>query len=64
MLALPEGCHFRPRCPHAFERCKEVPALEARDPEATGRLDRCWLDPERKRSLRQVGDRIGLEVPA
>ena len=23
LLALPEGCHFRPRCPHAFDRCTE-----------------------------------------
>ena len=27
-LAPPPGCHFHPRCPHAFERCRvEVPAL-------------------------------------
>src|SRR5262249_843235 len=27
-LAPPTGCHFHPRCPHAFERCRaEVPAL-------------------------------------
>ena len=64
LLSLPEGCHFQPRCPHAFERCKEVPPLTERDREGSGHTDRCWLDPERKRSLRQVGDRIGLEVPA
>jgi oligopeptide/dipeptide ABC transporter ATP-binding protein len=64
LLALPEGCHFQARCPHAFERCKEVPPLEERDREGSGHADRCWLDPERKRSLRQVGDRIGLEAPA
>ena len=22
----PQGCHFRPRCPHAFDECAEVPA--------------------------------------
>src|SRR5262249_30203126 len=27
-LAPPAGCHFHPRCPHAFQRCRsEVPAL-------------------------------------
>ena len=26
----PEGCHFRPRCPHEFGKCAEVPPLEAR----------------------------------
>ena len=56
----PEGCHFRPRCPHAFEKCPEVPALAARLPDVRGHLDRCWLEPDRKRSLRQVGDQIGL----
>ncbi|MEA2157767.1 MAG: peptide/nickel transport system ATP-binding protein [Solirubrobacteraceae bacterium] len=56
----PEGCHFRPRCPHAFDRCTEVPNLTARLPDAPGHLDRCWLEPERKRELRMVGDRIGL----
>jgi peptide/nickel transport system ATP-binding protein len=29
-LAPPPGCHFHPRCPHAFERCgREVPKLKA-----------------------------------
>ena len=30
LIAPPEGCHFRPRCPHAFDQCTEVPPLEAR----------------------------------
>ena len=38
----PEGCHFRPRCPHAFSRCTEVPELAQRGGSA-GHLDRCWL---------------------
>jgi oligopeptide/dipeptide ABC transporter ATP-binding protein len=63
LLAPPAGCHFRPRCPHAFGRCGEVPPLEARVGDA--HADRCWLPPDRKRTLRVVeGDRIGLEVPA
>jgi len=63
LLSPPEGCHFRPRCPHAHERCKQVPRLEARLPEASAHLDRCWLSPEQKRSLREVEGRIGLEAP-
>ena len=57
---MPEGCHFRPRCPHEFEKCPRVPELAARLAEAPEHLDRCWLEPERKRKLRQVGGEIGL----
>jgi oligopeptide/dipeptide ABC transporter ATP-binding protein len=64
LINPPEGCHFRPRCPHAFEKCPQVPPLESRLPEAPGHLDRCWLEPDKKRSLRVVEDRIGLEEPA
>jgi oligopeptide/dipeptide ABC transporter ATP-binding protein len=60
LLRPPEGCHFRPRCPHEFDRCREVPPLAARVPEAPDHLDRCWLELEQKRRLRQVGDQIGL----
>ena len=37
--ALPVGCAFAPRCPHAYERCEVYP------PEfvvATGHTSRCW----------------------
>jgi len=63
LLAPPQGCHFRPRCPHAFDRCTEVPRLEARVGDS--HADRCWLSVEQKRNLRvlESGD-IGLEVPA
>jgi oligopeptide/dipeptide ABC transporter ATP-binding protein len=50
----PQGCHFRPRCPHEFERCPQVPALEARLPDSPGHLDRCWLEPAEKRERRPV----------
>jgi peptide/nickel transport system ATP-binding protein len=63
LLHPPQGCHFRPRCPHAFERCEQVPPLEARLPEAPAHLDRCWKSPEDKRVLREVEGGIGLEAP-
>jgi oligopeptide/dipeptide ABC transporter ATP-binding protein len=64
LISLPEGCSFRPRCPHAFDRCSELPPLEERIPER-GHCDRCWLAPEQKRSLRVVSSgEIGLQEPA
>jgi peptide/nickel transport system ATP-binding protein len=51
LIDAPAGCRFRPRCPHAFDRCTDEPGLEAR----TGHprhLDRCWLDVESKRAVR------------
>jgi peptide/nickel transport system ATP-binding protein/oligopeptide transport system ATP-binding protein len=62
LLAPPEGCHFRPRCPHEFEQCSQTPALEPRLPEAPGHCDRCWLTPDEKRKRREVEGRIGLET--
>jgi oligopeptide/dipeptide ABC transporter ATP-binding protein len=64
LLNPPEGCHFRPRCPHEFNQCLKVPPLKARIPEAPEHMDRCWLDPEQKRERREVEGRIGLEAPA
>ncbi len=64
LLSPPKGCHFRPRCPHEFAKCMEVPALEARTGDGS-HADRCWLAPEQKQVLRVMdnGD-IGLEMPA
>jgi peptide/nickel transport system ATP-binding protein len=56
LASPPHGCRFRPRCPHAFGRCGELPPLAAR----AGHPDRCWLTPDEKRAKRQVGGRIGL----
>jgi peptide/nickel transport system ATP-binding protein/oligopeptide transport system ATP-binding protein len=64
LLDLPAGCAFRPRCPHAFGRCTELPDLAARLPEAPDHRDRCWLSPEQKRELRGGEGRIGLEETA
>jgi oligopeptide/dipeptide ABC transporter ATP-binding protein len=61
LVNAPTGCHFRPRCPHAFEKCGEVPPLEAHLADAPEHLDRCWLDVSEKRTRRVVEDgRIGL----
>jgi oligopeptide/dipeptide ABC transporter ATP-binding protein len=51
LINLPHGCKFRPRCPHAFEKCEEEPPLENRV-EDRGHLDRCWLPVEDKRRVR------------
>jgi oligopeptide/dipeptide ABC transporter ATP-binding protein len=51
LINAPAGCKFRPRCPHAFEKCVEEPRLEQRV-ETPGHLDRCWLDVEYKRTHR------------
>jgi peptide/nickel transport system ATP-binding protein len=63
LLDTPKGCHFQPRCPHAFDKCDQVPALESRLSDAPGHLDRCWLAAERKRELRNVDGEIGLAAP-
>jgi ABC-type antimicrobial peptide transport system ATPase subunit len=60
MVKPPQGCHFRPRCPHAFERCQVVPDLITRIPGYGDHRDRCWLDVEHKRALREVDGQIGL----
>jgi oligopeptide/dipeptide ABC transporter ATP-binding protein len=53
LINLPEGCKFRPRCPHAFEKCYEEPELTNRV-DARNHLDRCWLSLEEKRKLRET----------
>ncbi len=63
LLDLPEGCPFRPRCPHEFSKCSQYPGLEARLADAPDHRDRCWLTPEEKREKRMVEGQIGLEAP-
>jgi oligopeptide/dipeptide ABC transporter ATP-binding protein len=51
LINLPQGCKFRPRCPHAFDRCVEEPELVNRVEEPR-HLDRCWLGVDEKRNVR------------
>jgi peptide/nickel transport system ATP-binding protein len=60
LMNPPAGCHFRPRCPHAFAKCTEVPELAARVEDAPAHLDRCWLTREQKGQLRVVDGQFGL----
>ena len=64
----PHGCHLRPRCPHEFADCVQVPALEARGnggPSTAEHTDRCWLPLERKLALREIAPgEIGLAAKA
>jgi oligopeptide/dipeptide ABC transporter ATP-binding protein len=53
LINAPAGCKFRTRCPQAFEKCTQEPALENRV-EVPGHLDRCWLDVEYKRAVRDA----------
>jgi peptide/nickel transport system ATP-binding protein len=50
----PEGCHFRPRCPHEFSECTKVPPLEGHIPGNPEHRDRCWLTLDEKRTKREV----------
>jgi oligopeptide/dipeptide ABC transporter ATP-binding protein len=51
LINLPRGCKFRPRCPHAFDKCMEEPDLVNRV-EEPGHVDRCWLSVQEKRAVR------------
>jgi peptide/nickel transport system ATP-binding protein len=56
-LAPPPGCHFHPRCPHAFARCREeAPALREIAP---GRISACHLN-----DIRQVNPATSWSPPA
>ena len=62
LINLPRGCKFRPRCPHAFERCTEEPKLDNRVADTPPHLDRCWLTIEEKRDLRDLTIHGGVEA--
>jgi oligopeptide/dipeptide ABC transporter ATP-binding protein len=53
LINKPRGCNFRPRCPHAFNRCREEdPPLV--DKIGDGHLDACHLPVDEKRSRRDT----------
>jgi oligopeptide/dipeptide ABC transporter ATP-binding protein len=57
--ALPSGCAFRDRCPHAFERCAvEEPVLYQVGP---AHRARCHLvqEPERRADVNVAANRVG-----
>jgi oligopeptide/dipeptide ABC transporter ATP-binding protein len=54
LLHPPTGCRFAARCPHEFDECAQPPPLDH---------DRCWLQPDDQRRLREVDGRIGLRKP-
>lgn len=39
LIALPDGCRFKDRCPFRFEKCDEDPPMFQKE----GRQVRCWL---------------------
>ena len=52
LARLDQGCAFRPRCPHAAERCAEaVPPLE---PVGEGHVAACWRLDEIARPLKEA----------
>jgi oligopeptide/dipeptide ABC transporter ATP-binding protein len=63
LAARPRGCPFRPRCPHEFDACGELGALERRAG-GEGHLDRCWLEGAEKQARRVVGGMFGLAEQA
>ena len=63
LISPPQGCHFRPRCRFAFDRCTQVPALEHRGGEP-GHLDRCHLSAGEKPGLREEALGAPLDVTA
>jgi oligopeptide/dipeptide ABC transporter ATP-binding protein len=60
LVRPPIGCHFKPRCPHRFQACDDVPPLVSRLRDQPEHRDRCWLEVEEKRRRRVVDGEIRL----
>ena len=49
LAAMPDGCKFHPRCPHAMDRCRtQEPPLTRPTDEGGGRVTACWLQDGRQ----------------
>ena len=59
----PEGCHFRPRCPHAFDRCTRG-ARADRPPARRARSPRSLLARARAQARAADGRRSDRPAPA
>jgi oligopeptide/dipeptide ABC transporter ATP-binding protein len=58
--AWPEACRFRPRCPHAWDRCaREMPPLLEPAEGNGGRASRCWLEEEPERRKEPAAGGVG-----
>ncbi len=59
----PPGCRFHPRCPHAWERCREEPPDLMPDGDARSR---CWLarEPDRRGETGGAPAERGVGGPA
>jgi peptide/nickel transport system ATP-binding protein/oligopeptide transport system ATP-binding protein len=60
LIRPPQGCHFRPRCPHAHDACLQRSELLPRVCGEPDHEDRCVLTVERKQALREADGQIGL----
>jgi len=59
LIAVPPGCPFHPRCPYAFEQCRqEVPLLRPVQ-DGGGHASACWL-PTDSASRQEARDRVAL----
>ena len=60
LLDLPQGCAFRPRCPHEFDRCAELPGWRRASPTRPATATAAGSSPSEARAARGRGpDRAG-----
>ena len=64
LLDPPKGCHFRPRCPHEFGRCTDVPRSRGICPTYRGTSIAAGFRSTTSAGCREVADgQIGLPQP-